>query len=193
MGLDSNAVIVPGEGHFYIDPTGSAAMPTGTGVPPVPWIEVGHTERDNPLTVTRDGGERSTLPSWQSAALRESVSPITYALEFGLLQHDELGLSLYYGGGSVEAGMFKVPKTAVAQEHPLFVRIVDGSAVWAEHFSRTSILGSDSEEADPENLMSMPVTATILSDDNLDYLFGIYLPDSVLPDESSSSSSSSSA
>lgn len=186
MGLDSGSVIVPGEGHYYINTSGATA-PTGTGVPGG-WTEIGHTGHDNPLTITRSGGDRSTLPSWQSAALRESVSPITYALEFDLLQHDALGLSLYYGGGSVVSGMFKVPKIPVPQEKALFVRIVDGADVWAEYFSIASILGRDSTEADPEALLSLPVSATILGNDSLDYLFGIYLPD----DASSSSSSSSS-
>lgn len=188
MALDASSVIVPGEGHFYINTSGTTA-PTGTGVPGGSWVEVGHTSFDSPLTINREGGDRTTLKSWQSAALRESVAPVTYSLGFGLLQHDEPNLKLFYGGGSVVSGVFRVPKTPTPQEHGLFVRIVDGSDVWAQHFSIASILGSDSEEADPENLMSMPVSATVLGNDALDYLFGIYLAG----DESSSSSSSSSS
>lgn len=182
MALDSASVIVPGEGHYYIA-TAETAAPAGTGVPGMGWTEIGHTTHDSPMTLTRTGGDRTTLPSWQSAALRESVSPISYSLGFGLLQHDEQSLKLFYGGGSVVSGMFKVPKVPVAQEHALFVRIIDGADVWARYFSIASILGSDSEEADPENLLAMPVSATILGDDSLDYLFGIYLPE----EESSSS------
>lgn len=182
MALDSNAVIVPGEGHFYIAPAGTAA-PADNAAPSGAWAEIGHTSYDSPLTIRREGGDRTTLPSWQVAALRETVTPVTYALDFGLLQHDEASLKLFYGGGSVASGRFQVPKTATPQEHALFVRIVDGANVWAEFFPLTSILGSDSEEADPENLMSMPVSATILSDDDFAYLFSIYIP----ADESSSS------
>lgn len=188
MALDSSSVIVPGEGHFYINTAGTAA-PGSSAVPGGGWTEIGHTSFDSPLTISREGGERTTLPSWQSSALRESVSKVTYSLAFGLLQHDEANLKLYYGGGSVTSGVFQVPKTPTPQEHALFVRIVDGSDVWAQYFSIASILGSDSEEADPENLMSMPVSATVLEDDALAYLFGIYLAG----DESSSSSSSSSS
>lgn len=176
--LDSSAVIVPGEGHIYVDISGSAAAPTGTGVPSYPWVEVGHTSRDEPLSISREGGERTTLGSWQNSALRETVSATTYALAFKLLQHDELGLKLYYGGGSINStsGGFRVPKVPAAQEYPIFVRVVDGSAVWAEYFPNASILGSDSAETDPENLSELPVSATILGEDALDYLFEIRRP-----------------
>lgn len=173
MALNDNAVMVPGKGYFYIAPTGTAA-PTGSGEPGGPWINVGHTSRDEPLTISREGGDRETLGSWQNEALRERIEPTTYQMSFRLLQYDELAHTLYYGGGQVgSGGRFEVPKTPKPQEHALYVVIVDGANTWDRHFPKTSILGSDDEEHDVENLSGMPVAATILGDSALDSLFTV--------------------
>lgn len=183
MAQDSSAVIVPGVGHFYIAAT-SATKPTGTGVPSSPWVAIGHTSYEDPLTVVRGGGESTALPTWQApSGVRTRVSPISYRLNFRLLQHDATGLNLYYGGGAVNATTdeFEVPKTPAAQTKSLFVRILDGAVPWARYFGSVDIIGSDDEEMDPENLLGLPVTATVLDDADLSYLFSIAGPTTVLP------------
>lgn len=173
MALDDNAVMVPGKGYFYIAPAGTT-LPAGTGEPSGPWVNVGHTSRDEPLTITREGGDRETLGSWQNEALRERIEPTSYQMTFRLLQYDELAHQLYYGGGQVGAsGRFEVPKTPQAQEHALYVVIIDGANRWDRHFPKVSILGSDDEEHDVEQLSGMPVSATILGDSELSYLFTV--------------------
>src|SRR5690606_10624753 len=172
MALDDNAVMVPGRGYFYIAPTNTAAP---SGSPTTPWVNVGHTSRDEPLTISREGGDRETLGSWQNEALRERIEPTTYQIAFRLLQYDELAHRLYYGGGQVNAttGRFEVPKTPVPQEHALYVEIIDGTNVWNRYFPKVSILGSDDEEHDVEQLSGMPVSATVLGDSPLDYLSSV--------------------
>lgn len=183
MALDSTAVIVPGVGHFYIAAT-SATKPTGTGVPSSPWAEIGHTSYEEPLTVAREGGESTSLPTWQApTGVRTRVAPVSYKLNFRLLQHDSVSLPLYYGGGVMNATTdeFEVPKTPTAQTKSLFVRVVDGASVWARYFGTVDIIGSDDEEMDPENLLGLPVTATVLDDADLSYLFSIAGPTTVTP------------
>lgn len=182
MALNDNAVMVPGKGYFYIAPT-LTAIPAGTGEPAGPWVNVGHTSRDEPLTISREGGDRETLGSWQNEALRERIEPTTYQLAFRLLQYDELAHRLYYGGGAVDvdSGRFEVPKTPVPQEHALYVVIVDGSNRWDRYFPKASILGSDDEEHDVEALSGMPVAATILGDSTLDHLFSVGGPELEAP------------
>jgi hypothetical protein len=183
MALNADAVIVPGEGHFYVADEGSTA-PTGTGVPSSPFVEVGYTSKDDPLTLTRDGGDSTPLFAWQSGSpLRTSTESVTYKLTFNLLQTDADNLALYYGGGAVNptTDEFEVPKTPAPQRKYLFVRVVDGANVWAKNIGKVDIIGSDDIEYDSEDLLKMPVTATILDDDALSYLFGIRGATTVLP------------
>ena len=183
MALDADAVIVPAEGHFYIAAVGTTA-PTGTAVPSSPFAEIGYTSKDDPLTVVRDGGDSTPLGVWQSGSpVRTSTEPVTYKLTFNLLQEDATSLALYYGGGQLNATTdeFEVPKTPAPQRKALFVRIVDGSAVWSRYYPITDIIGSDDEEFDPEDLLKKPVTATVLDDDSLSYLFGIRGTTTVTP------------
>lgn len=174
MTINNDAVIVPGVGHFYIAAT-SATKPTGTAVPSSPWAEIGHTSFEDPLTIEREGGDSNVLSSWQASALRTRLDAVVYKLKFSLLQHDFTAFKLYYGGGTLNATTdeFEVPKIPSPQTHSLFVRVVDGSAVWARYFGTVEIIGSDDEEMDPENLLGLPVTATVLEDPDLSYLFSI--------------------
>ena len=183
MALDADAVIVPGEGHFYIAAVGTTA-PTGTAAPSSPFTEAGYTSKDDPLTLTRDGGDSTPLFAWQSGSpLRTSTEPVTYKLTFNLLQTDAVSLALYYGGGTVNAvsDEFEVPKTPAPQQKALFIRVVDGANVWAKYFPKVDIIGSDDIEYDTEDLLKMPVTATVLDDDALTYLFGVRGSTTVLP------------
>ena len=174
MTQDSDALVVPGRGYFYIAPDGTA-RPADDTEPASPWVEIGHTSYDDPFAINRDGGESTVLPTWQASAARTSTSSLTQTVGFTLHQHDEQSLQLYFGGGALDAtsGYFEVPKTPTAQRHALFVRVVDGGTTWPHYFGSVDILGSDGIEYDPEALVPLPVTATILDDAGLDYLFAI--------------------
>jgi hypothetical protein len=182
MATNTAAIIVPGEGHFYVAPTGTT-KPTGVAVPSAPFVEIGHTSYDEPLTIERDGGDITTLKTWQSTAARTIVEPITYSLNFGALEHDDLALNLYYGGGAVNATTdeFEVTKTPAVQDKSLFVRIIDGAEVNAYYFGTVGIIGVDSQELDPQALWALPLTATVLDTAALSYLFSIKNSQTVLP------------
>lgn len=175
MSLSSNEVYIANTGHYFIADAGTI-KPTGlpetgansaalTWTPTTGWEEVGHTSQDSPLTITRDGGDRTTNGSWQAPNLEESVAPITYALGFTLIQQDQLGLTLYYGGGDLDTdGEFLVPINPAAQQHALLAQIIHSSGTRAKwyYFPKASILGSDNSEAATDDFMGLPVSASIL-------------------------------
>jgi hypothetical protein len=182
MATNNAAVILPAEGRFYIADT-SATKPTTTAVPSAPWTEVGHTSFEDPLVIERDGGDITTLRSWQASALRTSVEGITYKLTFNLLEWDDLAMNLYFGGGAVDATLdeFLAPKTPAAQSKSLFIRLIDGATVTSMYFPTVEIIGSDDIEFDPEELLFLPVTATVIDDADVAYLFTIKSALTVLP------------
>lgn len=175
MALDDSAVVIPGEGHLYLNLSGSATRPTDPFTPGSEFEEIGHTSRESPLTIAKEGGERTTHGSWQNAALRESISPITYQFNFALLQWDDLSYQLYYGSnGTVDGDYYSVPKgNPVPTEGAMYIRVDDGDQFADFWLPRVSILGGDSVEMDPENLTGFPVLTTVLGDSDLEHLFQI--------------------
>ncbi|GAB3209809.1 hypothetical protein GCM10027294_25680 [Marinactinospora endophytica] len=172
--LDDSAVVIPGEGHLYFDITGTATRPTDP-FNPVGLEEVGHTSRESPLTIAQEGGERTVHGSWQNAALRESISPVTQMFQFALLQWDELAYQLYYGAGGVMDGdYYSVLKgTPQPTEGAMYIRVDDGNQFADFWLPRVSILRADNVELDPEALSGFPVQATVLGSSDLDYLFQV--------------------
>lgn len=175
MATNDNAVVIPGEGHFYFDITGQAERPTDPYNPGDLLEEIGHTSRESPLTLAQDGGERTVHGSWQNASLRESITPVSQMFQFALLQWDELSYQLYYGsGGTVDGDYYGVPKgTPVPTQGSMYIRVDDGPEFADFWIPRVSILRADNVELDPENLSGFPVQATVLGVSELDFLFQI--------------------
>ena len=175
MAINDGAVVIPGEGHLYLDVTGTATRPEDPYNPGELLEEVGHTSRESPLTIGQEGGERTTHGSWQNAALRESISPITRQFSFALLQWDDLSYQLYYGsGGTVDGDYYGVRKgNPIPTEGSMYIRVDDGNEFADFWLPRVSILGTDSVELDAESLSGHPVMATVLGDSDLDDLFQV--------------------
>lgn len=162
MALNDGSVIIPGQGFIYLAPT-STAVPANLVTPASPWDSLGHTSRDDGLTITRDGGDTETLGTWQNSALRERRDPTTFAITMFAHQVDNTILSLYFGGGDTSvAGKFGVTSTTGSVEKALYVRIVDGANELGLYIPKVSIGPEDDVEVDAENFLSFPLRAGVL-------------------------------
>lgn len=163
MALDDAAVYVPGTGHIYIAPA-STTKPANLVTPASPWAELGHTSRDDGLTLTRDGGDSEVLGTWQNSALRERRDPTTWAITMQLQQVDNTALGMYFGGGDLTAeGVFGVPSIEATTEKALYVRIVDGAKEVGLYVPKVSIAADDDMEVDVEGFLSFPIRCTVLA------------------------------
>lgn len=162
MALDDSAVVIPGTGHVWIAPAGTA-KPADLSNPGSPWAELGHTSIDDGMTITRDGGDSEVLGTWQNPSLRERRDPVVFALTLHLLQIDNNTLDLYFGGGDVSVeGVFGVNLISQPAERAMFIKIVDGSNEFPFYIPKTSIASDDDVEADVEAFLAWPIRATIL-------------------------------
>ena len=177
MALTDSAVILPGTGYMYLAPAETAA-PTNLTEPDDPWENLGHTSREDGLTITRDGGDSENVGTWQNASLRERREPSVFALTAFLHQVDNNVLSLYFGGGdaSVE-GAFGVTSAASTTNKALYVRIVDGDNEVGLYVPKASIAAEDDVEVDVEGFLAFPIRATVLqvTGSNLMEFYGDYL------------------
>ena len=162
MALNDAAVIIPAAGHVYFAPVGTP-KPASLTNPGSPWEEIGHTSRDDGLTITKDGGDVTVLGSWQNQNLRSRTDPIVYALTLHLLQVSNEVLKLYFGGGDTgQADTFGVGINPAPQERAMFIRIVDGGSEAPLYIPKVSVIADDDVSVDVENFLSFPVRATVL-------------------------------
>ena len=162
MALTDAAVVIPGTGFMYLAPA-ETAQPASLTAPAAPWENLGHTSREDGLTITRDGGDSEVLGTWQNPALRERRDPTTFAITAFLHQVDNTVLELYFGAGDIAtAGEFGVTTTTGTTAKALYVRIVDGTNEIGLYVPRVSVAAEDDVEVDVENFLSFPIRATVL-------------------------------
>ncbi len=174
MALSDSSVVVPGTGFMYLAPS-ATPKPASLTAPAAPWVNLGHTSREDGLTITRDGGDTETLGTWQNTALRERRDPTTFAITAFLHQVDNTVLELYFGPGDVAvAGEFGVGSASATTEKALFVRIVDGANQVSLYVPKVSVGADDDVEVDVENFLAFPVRASVLqvTGSNLMTFFG---------------------
>jgi hypothetical protein len=162
VALTDAAVYIPGTGHIYVAPSGTA-IPGSLTSPASPWDELGHTSRDDGLTITRDGGDSEVLGTWQNASLRQRVDPTTFAITLTAHQVDNTVLGFYFGGGDATvANTFGVTSATGTSERAMYVRIIDGTNEVGLYLPKVSITSDDDMEIDPEGFLSFPLRATVL-------------------------------
>lgn len=162
MALTDSAVLIPGTGYLYTAPA-ETAIPASLTAPATPWENLGHTSREDGLTITRDGGDTEIIGTWQNPSLRERREPTNFAITAFLHQVDNEVLEMYFGPGDVDtADQFGVTSAVAAIERALYVRIVDGTNEVGLYVPKVSISSEDDVEVDVEGFLAFPVRMTVL-------------------------------
>lgn len=174
MAIDDDAVLNPAIGHYYYAPTAGQARPSDPLAPASPWVDLGHTSLDDPFGLTSEGGDTTTLGTWQNKNLRNVTSPRVESVTFQVMQWDSVGLKLYYGSNAaVSGGNVRVPKSPQETEGALFVLVEDGLEQVAMYWPKVSIYRADDLSFDPEALAGLPVRATVLETSGQDWLYEV--------------------
>jgi hypothetical protein len=192
MALDSDAVTLATRGYFFINDTVGAEPPADTiaeldaldltaATLATGWRNIGHTSRETNATFARDGGDVTTLGSWQADALFTSTAPVTQTVTFSALQTSNDVLLAFYGGGDItDEDVFVLPDSPVPLEKALWLAIESGSQREARWWGKVSLSAADSQEVGPESLVEYALTATVLKGTSIDlgriYRTGIGTP-----------------
>ncbi|SDI41165.1 Ig-like domain (group 2) [Sinosporangium album] len=172
--LDDDATVVPAIGHFFFNPAKGAAKPANVLAPPAPWIDFGHTALEDPFGLTSEGGETTTLGTWQNKSLRNVTSPRVRAVTFVAQQWDEQSYKLYFGAnGAMSGRYFRVPVNPVETTGTLMVVVEDGIEQLGMYFPNVSIAQADDIEFNAEELAGLPLRATILGTSGQNWPFEI--------------------
>jgi len=185
MARNLNRVQVWTQGYFYVNTNLSTVIPSDYGLfwtagiagttPPAPWIELAHTDRENPLTITREGGEVTQIQTLQGGII-ESTAAVTYFMDFTSLQLDTDTLQLFFSGGtSTSSGSaidFSVPKSETGQNRQLLAAFVDGNKRDVFYASTATIRANGSLSGPSPRVL--PLRATVISRDADSYLFRVF-------------------
>lgn len=162
MALNDSAVLIPGTGELWTAPA-ETVIPTNPTAPEAPWANLGHTSRDDGLTITRDGGDTEPIGTWQNPSLRVTREPTSFAITAFLHQVDNEVLSMYFGpGDTTEPGQFGVTSAVTAITRALYVRIIDGDNEAGLYVPKVEISSEDDMEVDVEGFLAFPVRMTVL-------------------------------
>jgi hypothetical protein len=162
VALIDSAVLIPGTGQLWTAPA-ETALPASLTAPAAPWENLGHTSREDGLTITRDGGDSETIGTWQNPVLRERRDPTTFAITAYLHQVTNDVLEMFFGPGDVDtADQFGVTSSTATIERALYVRIIDGNNEAGLYVPKVSISSDDDVEIDVEAFLAFPVRMTVL-------------------------------
>lgn len=172
MAVNDTAFVVPTRGFVYLAPVGTAAPTVADlAAPATPFAILGHVgtaDGDGLPTFTSDGGDVTTLGSWNKAAVRTTTEPLTQSVEFSASQLDAESLRLYTSadGGDV-AGRFDVFGHEVNQgvQTALLIVIQDGTTRVGWYAPKVEVRRGDDIEFDPEGPLLLPLSATLLDVD----------------------------
>jgi hypothetical protein len=171
MAFNSGATIIPGKGtvlvadpdtlaptnYLTLDPTGSLT----SGAPG--WAALGHTSRENNVSLSKEGGDVTTKGSWWEEILRSDRAATNWTVTVNSIQIDALTLGLAFGGGTLDtvAGSFDVGEI-VPQNKALFILVVDtlGNRL-ALYIPNTSVSIGDAPEFGIDSYFEIQLSATV--------------------------------
>lgn len=171
MGFNANATTIPGKGTVLVaDPDTAAPVnyltldPTGSLAASAPgWAVLGHTSRDNNVTLSKDGGDVTTVGSWWDEILRSQRATTNWTATVNSIQIDSTTLGLAFGGGTLDtvAGSYEVGDI-VPQNKALFILVVDsGGNRLGLYIPNTSVSIGDAPEFSIDAFFEIQLSATI--------------------------------
>lgn len=172
MPVNNDAYIVPTRGYVYLAPvdTPTPAL-ADLAAPASPFEILGHVgtaDGDGLPAFPSDGGDVTTLGSWNQSAVRTTSEPLTETVEFSISQLDEQSLRLYTGAdGGAALNRFDVfgHEVGTGTETALLIVIRDGSTYVGWYAPKVEVRRGDDIELDPEGPLLLPVSCTLLDVD----------------------------
>lgn len=171
MPFNKAATIIPGKGTVLyanpdtavpsnwatIDPTNTAQMAASGG-----WTALGHTSRENNVTMSKDGGDPTTLGSWWDASLDTQREDTSWSVTLNSLQVDAQTMGLAFGGGVLDTvgGTYDVGDITPVNV-ALLILIQSANTRMALYIPNTNMQIGDAPEFPTDNFFEIQLSAAI--------------------------------
>lgn len=183
MGFNSGATTIPGKGTVLVaDPDTEVAFDyltlDPTGVLTGGWEALGHTSRENNVTLSKEGGDVTTVGSWWEEILRSQRAGTNWTVTVNSIQIDAMTLGLAFGGGTLDTveGTYDVGDI-IPQDKALFILIVDnGGNRLGLYIPNTSTSIGDAPEFAIDAFFEIQLSGTIQASPTTGKKFRWYHP-----------------
>jgi hypothetical protein len=183
MSFNSGATTIPGKGTVLVaDPDTEVAFDyltlDPTGVLTGGWEALGHTSRENNVSLSKEGGEVTSVGSWWEEILRSTRSGTNWTVTVNSIQIDALTLGLAFGGGTLDTveGTYDVGEI-VPQNKALFILVVDSTGNrLGLYIPNTSVSIGDAPEFAIDAFFEIQLSAAIQASEETGKKFRWYHP-----------------
>jgi hypothetical protein len=169
-GMNGNNVIIPGRGAVFTAPVGTAPPDYLTMTPDAPggqWLCLGHTSKENPVTISKDGGDVTKFGSWWEDGIAVTREATDWTVTANALELRPAVFDLAFSGrlddGEDGDNAYIVPAAGGEKELALFILALQGTKRMGVYFGKTSVSLGDAPSFDPTKLFEVPLLASILS------------------------------
>ena len=168
MAFDATQVLIPGKGTIFYGAPNIAPPVKSTLVPTTPstftgWTLFGHTSRDNPPQISKNGGDSTTRGSWWDDSLVNTTAATSWGLTIASLQVDKDTLQIAFPAGRVADGAFYVPSASGKVEKAVYIYAVDGAKTMGLYLPRVSLGIGDAPSISVDNFFEINLQGAILS------------------------------
>lgn len=173
MGVNANAMIVPGNGTLFHAPA-ETALPANpltafslTGAPPTGWTNLGHTSRENTVAFSREGGEPTSMGTWLMDATSTIYSAVAWSMSIPALQFDQDVLDFAFNGDfDAATGGYIIPGQTAAVKTQLFLLMQDATGKLGFWIPNTEVTLSEPPGVNREQYLELPLSAAINGAEN---------------------------
>lgn len=169
MSANSSSLIIPAHGTVFTAP--ALTMPPENPLTafnlqadgPAPWKNIGHTSKDNAISFTKEGGDKTTLDTFLANSVRVAKDGVSWGVNINALQMDKATLDLAFGGAFDEDTGGYTIADETTQNVALFLLFQDATASLAFWLPNVDLSAGDAPSVDPSNFFEIPLSASILS------------------------------
>ena len=166
MALNDNATLIVDSANYFVAPAGTV-LPANFASIAALWENIGHTDLDEVIGFSSEGGESEVKGTLQNRKLRTKRSTQTDKMRINLQQFDQAGLKLFYGSNSevnATTGAVRKPDSPEPTRKAFLAVFYDGANALYDYCPLVEIIGGDAMElADAEEFASLPLDLTPLN------------------------------
>lgn len=169
MSVDATKLVIPGHGTVFHAPKNTPPPATPLAAfnlqtdGPTPWLNLGHTSKQNTIAFTKEGGERESIDTFLADAVRTTTSSTSWGVTAAALQFDQDNLDMAFNGDFNPATGGYIVATPAPIEAALFLYFQDTTGAVGFWLPNCEVALGDAPSVDTAQFLELPLSVSILA------------------------------